>query len=219
MPTGSGRSSASLGLGFLEADEDSYFIRAFAEVGVTEDDYADPVLLAPTEGFREVMRTAVASASYPDLLVVLVIAEWLYLDWGEQERDMPTRDVHVGWIDLHRGEDFSAWVQFLVDELERVYPRGDGAEVVRTRERLTALWGAGRRTRAGVLRRGVPGSALVDLRGRGEERRDPDRTRVGGAVAAPVDIARPTAPGLEFGRGLGGVGGRLGGRGESSAQR
>ncbi len=76
-------------LGFLEADEDSYFVRAFAEVRVSPEDYADPVLLAPTAGFRDVMKGAVASASYPDLLVVLVIAEWLYLDWGELERDMP----------------------------------------------------------------------------------------------------------------------------------
>ncbi|GAA0037392.1 MULTISPECIES: TenA family protein [Brevibacterium] len=128
-------------LGFLEADEDSYFVRAFAEVRVSPEDYADPVLLAPTAGFRDVMKGAVASASYPDLLVVLVIAEWLYLDWGELERDMPTRDVHVGWIELHRGEDFAAWVQFLVDELERVVPRGDDAEAVATRDRLTALWG------------------------------------------------------------------------------
>ena len=35
------------------------------------------------------MDSAVASASYPQLLVVLVVAEWLYLDWAESSEEMP----------------------------------------------------------------------------------------------------------------------------------
>ncbi|MCI4011011.1 TenA family protein [Brevibacterium sp. ZH18] len=139
-------------LGFLEADEDSYFVRSFAEVGVPESDYADPELTVPTAGFREVMDEAVASASYPELLVVLVIAEWLYLDWGERSDPMPDRRVHRGWIELHRGDDFRAWVQFLVDELERVFPTEEGPALedgpavedgpgsVTASERLTRIW-------------------------------------------------------------------------------
>lgn len=127
-------------LGFLEADENSYFLRAFAEVGVIADEYEAPVLSDPTARFRSIMDEAVASASYPDLLVVLVIAEWLYLDWGEREDPLPRRHVHAGWIELHRGEDFRAWVQFLVDELERVFPTGDNAETTAARDRLTQLW-------------------------------------------------------------------------------
>ena len=127
-------------LGFLAADEDSYFLRAFAEVGVEPADYTDPQLTEVTAGFRDVMREAVAAASYSDVLVVLVIAEWLYLEWGEQDRAMPSRDLHTGWIDLHRGEAFTAWVQFLVDELERVYPRGDDAASAAARQRLADLW-------------------------------------------------------------------------------
>ncbi|HCG55734.1 MAG TPA: transcriptional regulator, TENA/THI-4 family protein [Brevibacterium sp.] len=133
-------------LGILEADEDSYFVTAFAEVGVPEAEYDAPELTAATARFRDLMDEAVASASYPDLLVVLVIAEWLYLDWGEREDPMPHRHVHAGWIDLHRGEDFRAWVQFLVDELERVFPIGDDAESAAVRDRLTHLW----RTTVGV---------------------------------------------------------------------
>lgn len=127
-------------LGFLEADENSYFLRAFAEVGVPAVEYEAPVLTDPTARFRNIMDEAVTSASYPNLLVVLVIAEWLYLDWGEREDPMPRRHVHTGWIDLHRGEDFRAWVQFLVDELERAFPIGDDAESLANRDRLTQLW-------------------------------------------------------------------------------
>lgn len=127
-------------LGFLEADEDSYFLTAFAEVGVPATDYADPQLTGSTEGFRDLMYEAVDSASYADLLVVLVIAEWLYLDWGERSEPMPVRRVHSGWIELHRGEDFRAWVQFLIDELERVFPTGEDAESAAVRDRLSRIW-------------------------------------------------------------------------------
>lgn len=127
-------------LGFLEADEDSYFLMAFTEVGVPAADYADPRLAEPTEGFRDLMDEAVDSASYAELLVVLVIAEWLYLDWGESSDPMPPRRVHSGWIDLHRGEDFRAWVQFLIDELERVFPTGEDTESAATRGRLAHIW-------------------------------------------------------------------------------
>ena len=130
-------------LGFLEADENSYFLMAFAEVGVPAADYADPQLAEPTEGFRDLMDEAVDSASYAELLVVLVIAEWLYLDWGERSDPMPPRRVHSGWIDLHRGEAFRAWVQFLVDELERVFPTGEDAESAAARGRLTHIWHRG----------------------------------------------------------------------------
>lgn len=127
-------------LGFLEADEDSYFLTSFAEVGVPTSEYVDPQLTGPTAGFRDLMDDAVASASYPQLLVVLVIAEWLYLDWGEREESLPQRRVHTGWIELHRGEAFRGWVQFLVDELERVFPTADDAESAEVRDRLELIW-------------------------------------------------------------------------------
>lgn len=127
-------------LGFLDADEDSYFLRAFAEVGVPAVDYDSPELTAPTAGLRGLMDEAVDSASYANLLVVLVVAEWLYLDWGEHADSTPQRQVHAGWIDLHRGDDFRGWVQFLVDELERVFPTGDDTESAADRDRLTRIW-------------------------------------------------------------------------------
>lgn len=53
---------------------------------------------------------------------------------------MPTRWLQTGWIDLHRGEDFRGWVQFLVDELERVFPTGEDAQSTESRNRLTRIW-------------------------------------------------------------------------------
>ncbi|MEY9259583.1 thiaminase/transcriptional activator TenA [Brevibacterium epidermidis] len=131
-------------LGMLVADEDTYFVDSFAELGVAPADYLQPELAAPTAGFRDLMDSAAASASYPQLLVVLAVAEWLYLDWAESQEEVPQRQVHQGWIDLHRGEAFRGWVQFLVDELERVFPTEDeqGSEaedLVRTWRRAVDL--------------------------------------------------------------------------------
>ena len=125
-------------LGMLVADEDTYFVDSFAELGVDPADYLRPELAAPTAGFRDLMDSAVDSASYPQLLAVLVVAEWLYLDWAESREEMPQRQIHRGWIDLHRGEAFRGWVQLLVDELERVFPTDDnqGSEA----ETLARTW-------------------------------------------------------------------------------
>ena len=94
-------------LGFLEADEDGYFQKAFKELGVTEKEYLEVTLHPVTKEFAQ-------------LLVMLVIAEGLYLDWGSKELPLPEKYIHLEWIHLHRGEFFKEWVQFLVDELNRV---------------------------------------------------------------------------------------------------
>lgn len=123
-------------LGMLAGDEDGYFQRAFDELDVVESHRIAPELTATTATFREVMTEATTSRSYPQLLVVLVVAEWLYLEWGERAASMSARDVHAEWIELHRGTDFRAWVQFLIDELNRVFPAHDPLQT----EKLTATW-------------------------------------------------------------------------------
>lgn len=122
-------------LGMLASAENDYFQQSFDELAVAESQRSGPELTPATRAFRQVMTEATRSQSYPHLLVVLVIAEWLYLDWGQRQSQLPDRFVHREWIELHRGTDFEEWVQFLVDELERVFP-SDAAE----RERLTAVW-------------------------------------------------------------------------------
>lgn len=125
-------------LGMLVADEDTYFVDSFAELGLDPADYLRPELAVPTAGFQALMDDSVASASYPQLLIVLVVAEWLYLDWAESRDEVPQRAVHRGWIDLHRGEAFRGWVQFLADELERVFPEEEDQSS--EAENLNRIW-------------------------------------------------------------------------------
>ena len=69
------------------------------------------------------------------MLVLLVVAEGLYLDWASRT-DAPEPGANlpnkfVGWVDLHRGDEFRTWVQFLVDELERASGQVDLEELTR----------------------------------------------------------------------------------------
>ena len=112
-------------LGFLEADEDGYFQKTFKELKVSENDYLEVTLHPVTKAFQDLMYSAVSSSDYAHLLVMLVIAEGLYLDWGSKDLALPEAYIHSEWINLHRGPFFAEWVQFLVDELNRV---GKGLE-------------------------------------------------------------------------------------------
>lgn len=112
-------------LGMFASDEDTYFIDSFDALGVPEAERFEPTLTQATLDFDRVMRDAIESRSYAQVLAVLLVAEKLYLDWAERaDRDgmAATRPEHVGWVDLHRGPDFRAWVEWLQAELDANEP-------------------------------------------------------------------------------------------------
>jgi thiaminase (transcriptional activator TenA) len=104
-------------IGMVSAEENTYFLRAFEALGVTEDKRAADPDTQPTMGFKAIMREAA------DALSVLVAAEWLYLDWASRApRPLPTNFVHAEWIALHDNSHFCDFVNFLRAELDRVGP-------------------------------------------------------------------------------------------------
>ncbi len=112
-------------LGFFASDENDYFHRAFDALGVPESDRVAPQLTNATRAFDTVMRRAADSRSYAAALAVLVVAEWLYLDWATRPDANPpacTRPEHLGWVDLHRGPEFTAWVDWLRSRLDAHEP-------------------------------------------------------------------------------------------------
>lgn len=129
-------------LGLIANDEDGYFDRALRRLktrgagGLGDATAADvdPSPLAPTTGFLELMAEARDSQSYALALTVLLVAEWLYLDWGNLPLPTPADWLHAEWIDLHRGEGFEAWVQLLKDETDRVALAVDSATRLRMEE-------------------------------------------------------------------------------------
>ena len=109
-------------IGMVSGEENTYFLRAFEALGVTDDRRADPDT-QPTAGFKVIMREAAETRSYAAALSVLVVAEWLYLDWASRApKPLPDNFVHAEWITLHDNPDFRGFVHFLRAELDRVGP-------------------------------------------------------------------------------------------------
>lgn len=109
--------------GMMSGEENTYFLRAFDALGVTEKQRAETPDTKPTTGFKSIMREAAATRSYAAALSVLNVAEWLYLDWAmKAPRPLPPNFVHADWITLHDNPDFGEFVTFLRAELDRVGP-------------------------------------------------------------------------------------------------
>ena len=115
-------------LGMFASDENTYFVDTFDALGVPESDRESPRFTEATREFDDLMREALATGEYASVLAVLLVAEWLYLDWATRpEADTATRPEHVGWIDLHRGDDFAAWVAWLRAEFDAAEPTDPAA--------------------------------------------------------------------------------------------
>ena len=69
------------------------------------------------------MREAAETHIYAAALSVLVVAEWLYLDWASHApKVLPDNFIHAEWITLHDNPHFRGFVDFLRAELDRVGP-------------------------------------------------------------------------------------------------
>jgi thiaminase/transcriptional activator TenA len=110
-------------IGMMSSEENTYFLRAFEALGVPEDRRVTDLDTQPTAGFKAMMREAAETRSYAAALSVLVVAEWLYLDWASRaSKPLPDNFVHAEWITLHDNPDFRGFVDFLRAELDRVGP-------------------------------------------------------------------------------------------------
>ncbi|TDR30367.1 TenA family protein [Aquamicrobium defluvii] len=109
--------------GLISGEENTYFLRAFEALGVTQEQREIIPDTEPTKGFQAIMREAAATRSYAAALSVLNVAEWLYLDWASRAtKPLPENFVHAEWITLHDNPDFRDFVAFLRSELDRVGP-------------------------------------------------------------------------------------------------
>jgi thiaminase/transcriptional activator TenA len=101
-------------LGIVAGPENDFFARALDTLDVPLAERTRPELSEPTRGFIELMDGARRSADYPSCLAVLLVAEWLYLDWATRDDATPPDEpLQAEWIALHSGRAFAAWVEFL----------------------------------------------------------------------------------------------------------
>jgi len=109
--------------GMISRDENTYFLRSFDALGVSDQARTETPDTPPTAGFKAIMREAAATRSYAAALAVLNVAEWLYLDWAiKAPTPLPASFVYAEWITLHDNPDFRNFVGFLRSELDRVGP-------------------------------------------------------------------------------------------------
>jgi thiaminase (transcriptional activator TenA) len=113
-------------LGIVAGPENDFFERALDTLDVMLADRSHPELHEPTREFIALMDSARKSADYASCLAVLLVAEWLYLDWATRpDATPPDEPIQAEWIALHSGRAFEAWVEFLRSEFDRA---ADGLE-------------------------------------------------------------------------------------------
>ncbi|MCL6284265.1 TenA family protein [Ruegeria sp. 2012CJ41-6] len=127
-------------LAIITGPENTYFLRSLDALGVDPTDDLAPV----THEFQNLMAEAAASGRYENMLAVLIVAEWIYLDWATPVNP-PAADLpfwFAEWITLHAGDGFEAVVAYLRDQLDQVWPGLSPeaqAEVTRLFTRAVAL--------------------------------------------------------------------------------
>ncbi|MEX0349642.1 MAG: TenA family protein [Paracoccaceae bacterium] len=107
-------------LAVITGPENTYFLRSLDALEAEASNDPAPV----TRDFQNLMAEAAASGRYENMLAVLVVAEWIYLDWATPENP-PSDDLpfwFAEWITLHAGDGFEAVVAYLRDQLDKVWP-------------------------------------------------------------------------------------------------
>ena len=107
-------------LAVITGPENTYFLRAFEELNVSDDAWKNAALKPPTIGFQNLMAEAAVSGKYEQMLAVLVVAEWVYLSWATPVNP-PKSDnpfYFAEWIRLHAGEGFENVVEYLRSQLD-----------------------------------------------------------------------------------------------------
>lgn len=115
-------------LAVITGPENTYFLRAFEALGVTDADQR--VNPAPvTAAFIDLMARAASSGQYGQMLAVLTVAEWSYLSWA-RPFNPPSSDLSFWfseWITLHAGEEFEGVVDYLRTQLDRQWGHLDAS--------------------------------------------------------------------------------------------
>ncbi|MDF1804291.1 TenA family protein [Thalassovita sp.] len=127
-------------LAVISGPENTYFLRSFDALNIRADAPAAP----QTRAFQDLMHEARLSGRYECMIAVLVVAEWIYLDWATPFEDQAEAlPFWLGeWITLHSGEGFSGVVAYLREQLDQCWSDLTDPERARVQDlfcRATAL--------------------------------------------------------------------------------
>ncbi|MEO0903682.1 MAG: TenA family protein [Pseudomonadota bacterium] len=106
-------------LGLICGPENTYFLRSMGALEVPSTAPAAPETVA----FQQLMDQARRSGRYEIMLSVLVVAEWIYLDWASPLEDRADNlPFWLGeWITLHSGDGFAQVVAYLRGQLDAAW--------------------------------------------------------------------------------------------------
>ena len=127
----------------LAGEQDEYFRRAFARLGLDSAPLAPDALPEAARGLRAGTLAIAADGSFAESLAAMLAAEWMYLTWCEEAhaRD-PRREAPAEWIRLHVEPAFRAqvdWLRRRLDELGPTLPVGEQARCADDFGRVLAL--------------------------------------------------------------------------------
>jgi thiaminase (transcriptional activator TenA) len=107
----------------LAGEQEDYFRRAFARLGLDPAPLAPDALPEAARGLREGVLTIAAEGSFAEILTAMLAAEWMYLTWCEQAHARsPKREAPADWIRLHVEPDFRTQVDWLRRRLAEIGP-------------------------------------------------------------------------------------------------
>ncbi|MCV6575006.1 MAG: TenA family protein [Cohaesibacter sp.] len=116
-------------LAVITGPENTYFLRSFEALQISEDAQNAPASPVTT-AFQDIMAKAAKSGSYLQMLAVLNVAEWSYLTWATPFNP-PAKDLpfwFAEWITLHAGEGFEGVVAYLREQLDQAWDKADEAD-------------------------------------------------------------------------------------------
>jgi len=103
--------------------ENDLFVRAFKELGVSEEEYAAASASSVTQAFGDFMVRTGLEGSFEDIVTILYVTEGTYLDWGTRLLEAgkrPRQPIYREWIDIHGPQVLGAFVAWLGQHLDSV---------------------------------------------------------------------------------------------------
>ena len=101
--------------------ENDLFVRAFKELGASEEDCASVTPSPTTRAFGDFMVRVGLVGDFEDIITVLYVTEGTYLDWGTrliEAGKRPNNPVYREWIDIHGPDVLGELVGWMGNHLD-----------------------------------------------------------------------------------------------------
>lgn len=107
----------------LSGEQENYFRRSFARLGLDPEPLESEALPAAARGLRDGVLALAASGGFAEILAAMLAAEWMYLTWCEEaDAKSPHRAGPADWIRLHVEPGFRDQVDWLKRRLDQFGP-------------------------------------------------------------------------------------------------